>query len=59
MSILPPASRGQLDTRAARGVARLKNAESVRLEVEAERHAVEERTAKLRAMRLARENSTF
>jgi hypothetical protein len=57
MAVLFPNARGHLETKTARDAARLENAESVRVEVEADRQAVDERTAQLRAMRLAREKA--
>jgi hypothetical protein len=57
MSVLFPNVRGHLETKTARDAARLENAENVRAEVEADRQAADERTAQLRAMRLAREKS--
>ena len=57
MSDLPHTARGQLESRNARATARLENAENVRAEVEDKQHAADERTAQLRAMRLAREKA--
>lgn len=56
MSVLPPNVRCQLATKTARKIARHDNAENVRSEVEAEKQAADERTAQLRAMRLARDS---
>jgi hypothetical protein len=58
MSVLLPNVRGHLETKTARDAARLENAENVRTQAEADRQAVDERTAQLRAMRLAREKAT-
>lgn len=57
MTGLPSHVVGHRETIQARETARQENAERVWAEVEADRRAVDERTAKLRAMRLARENS--
>ena len=57
MSDLHHTARGQLDSRAARATARLENAENVRAEVEDKQQVADERTAQLRAMRLAREKA--
>ncbi|MFB0492627.1 hypothetical protein ABIE45_005213 [Methylobacterium sp. OAE515] len=56
MSELPSHVVGHRETMRARKEAQQKNADRVWTQVEAERRAVDERTAKLRAMRLAREN---
>ncbi|GJE13133.1 hypothetical protein [Methylobacterium longum] len=56
MSDLPNTARGQLDSRTARATARLENAENVRAEAEDKQQVADERTAQLKAMRLAREN---
>ena len=58
MSVLPPNARGHLATKTARDTAREENAKLVLAEVQADRHAADERTAQLRAMRLAREKAT-
>lgn len=57
MSDLPHTARGQLESPTARAAARLENAENVRAEVEDKQYAADERTAQLRAMRLAREKT--
>ncbi|MHB2208284.1 hypothetical protein [Methylobacterium sp. CM6257] len=57
MSVLPPNARGHLATKTARDTARQENAKLALVEVEADRQAADERTAQLRAMRLAREKS--
>jgi hypothetical protein len=56
MSVLPPNARGHLATKTARDTARQENAK-LALEVEADRQAADERTAQLRAMRLARDKA--
>ncbi|GJE48691.1 hypothetical protein GOFOIKOB_1723 [Methylobacterium tardum] len=56
MSELPGHVVGHRETMRARKEARQKNAGRVWPQVEVEQRAVDERTAKLRAMRLAREN---
>lgn len=56
MSELPSLVVGHRETMRARKEAQQENAGRVWTQVEAERRAVDERTAKLRAMRLAREN---
>ncbi|WP_419828322.1 hypothetical protein [Methylobacterium sp.] len=58
MSDLHHTARGQLDSRAARATARLENAVNVREEVEDKQHAADERTAQLKALRLAREGKS-
>lgn len=57
MSVLSRHARGHLATKMARDAARLQNAETVRAQDEADRQAADERTAQLRAMRLAREKA--
>jgi hypothetical protein len=57
MSALPSHVIGRRETTLAKEAARQENAERVWSEVDAERRAVEDRTAKLRAMRLARERT--
>lgn len=59
MSDLPHTARGQLDSRAARATAHLENAVNVRGEVEDKQHATDERTAQLKALRLARESKAL
>jgi hypothetical protein len=59
MSVLLPNVRGHLETKTAREAARQENAKLVLAEVQADRHAADERTAQLRAMRLAREKATY
>jgi hypothetical protein len=54
MPKLIPSARGQLSTLALRDAARQKQAEQVQQELDAEKRALEERTAELRARRLAR-----
>lgn len=56
MSALPSHVQGHRETVQARKAAQQESAERAWIQVEAERRAVEERTAKLRAMRLARES---
>lgn len=58
MSKLPFNARGQLSTPTARDAARQQQAEQAQKEFDAEKREMEERTAKLRAMRLAREKAT-
>lgn len=55
MSENPSHVQGYRETKAAKASERLDQANQVWTEVEAERRAVDGRTAKLRAMRLARE----
>ena len=57
MSVLPSHIQGYRETMAARKEAQQENADRVWTQLEAERRAVDERTAKLRAMRLAREHN--
>ncbi|MCJ2092050.1 hypothetical protein MKK67_05960 [Methylobacterium sp. J-072] len=57
MSVLHPNVRGHTGTRTARCIARLENADNVRIEVEAEQYAADERTAHLKALRLARQKA--
>jgi hypothetical protein len=57
MPELPSHVVGHRETMRAREAARQENADRVWAEVEAGRRAVEERTAKLRAVRLERERS--
>ena len=57
MSELLSTTRIHLNSKTGRDAARLENAENVRVDAEAERHAIDERTAQLRAMRLARERA--
>ncbi|MCJ2125552.1 hypothetical protein [Methylobacterium sp. J-077] len=56
MSENPSHVQGYRETKAAKVAQRHDQANAVWAEVEAERRDVEERTAKLRAMRLARDN---
>ncbi|EIZ84863.1 MAG: hypothetical protein CL858_28155 [Cupriavidus sp.] len=56
MSESPSHVQGYRETKAAKAADRYDQANEVWAEVEAERRAVNERTAKLRAMRLARES---
>lgn len=56
MSVLPSHIQGHRETMQARKAAQQESAERVWTQVEAERRAIDERTAKLRAMRLARES---
>jgi hypothetical protein len=56
MSDHPSHVQGFRETKAAKAAERYDRANEVWAEVEAARQAVDERTAKLRAMRLAREN---
>jgi hypothetical protein len=58
MSENPSHVQGYRETKAAKATERYDQANEVWAEVEAERRAVDERTAKLRAMRLAREKAT-
>ncbi len=53
MSKLIPAARSQLSTPSARDATRQKRAEQVQEELDAEKRELEERTAELRAKRLA------
>lgn len=55
MSEVLSTTRINLNSRTGRDAARLENAENVRAEVEEERHAADEQTARLKAMRLARD----
>jgi hypothetical protein len=57
MSELPSYIVGHRETLQARKAAQQEGAERVWTQVEAERRAVDERTAKLRAMRLARKSA--
>jgi len=57
MSENPSHVQGYRETKAARAAERQDQANAVWAEVEAERRDVEERTAKLRALRLARERA--
>jgi hypothetical protein len=57
MSENPSHVQGYRETNAAEAAERYNQANEVWAEVEAERRSVDERTAKLRAMRLARERS--
>lgn len=57
MSALPSHVQGHRETMQAREAARQENAQRVWAEVEAERRAVDELTARLRAMRLAWKNA--
>jgi hypothetical protein len=57
MSALPSHIQGHRETMAAREAARQENADRVWAQVEADRRAINERTAKLRVMRLAREGT--
>lgn len=57
MSENPSHVQGYRETRAAKAAERYDRANEVWAEVEAERRAVDERTARLRAMRLALENA--
>ena len=56
MSENPSHIQGHRETMQARKAAQQESADRVWTQVEAERQAVDERTAKLRAMRLARES---
>lgn len=56
MSGLPSHIQGHRETIQEREAARQENADRVWAEVKADRRAVDERTAKLRAMRLAQQN---
>jgi len=58
MSKLPFNARGQLSTPTARDAAREKQAQQAQQELDAEKRELEERTAELRARRLAREKAT-
>ncbi|ACB27141.1 hypothetical protein [Methylobacterium radiotolerans] len=55
MSKLTPSARSQLSTPTARDATRQKRAELVHEELDAEKRELDERTAELRAKRLARE----
>lgn len=57
MAELLPNRRVNLSTPTARRVARQTNADQVQQDVDAEKQALEERTAQLRAKRLAQENA--
>ena len=57
MSESPSHVQGYRETKAAKASERYTQANEVWAEVEAERQAVDEKTAKLRALRLARERS--
>jgi hypothetical protein len=57
MSENPSHVQGYRETKAAKAAEKLDQANEVWAEVEAERRAVDQRTARLRAMRLAREKS--
>ncbi|MBN4094777.1 MULTISPECIES: hypothetical protein [Methylobacterium] len=57
MSENPSHVQGYRETKAAKAAERHNQANEVWAEVEAERQAFDERTAKLRAMRLAAENA--
>jgi hypothetical protein len=59
MSVLHPNVRSHAGTRTARGIARIENAENVRIEVADEQYAVDQRTAQLKALRLAREGKSL
>lgn len=56
MSENPSHVQGYRETKTAKAAERYDQANEVWAEVEADRRAVDERTAKLRAMRLARES---
>jgi hypothetical protein len=56
MSENPSHVQGYRETKAAKAAERYNQANEVWAEVEADRKAVDDRTAKLRAMRLARES---
>lgn len=56
MSKLPFNARGQLSTPTARDAARLQQAEQAQHELDAQKRELEERTAELRALRLAQES---
>lgn len=56
MSELPSHVLGHRETMQARKAAQQASAERVWTQVEADRRAIDERTARLRAMRLARES---
>jgi hypothetical protein len=56
MSELPSHVVGHRETMRARKEAQQANADRVWMQVEAERRAIDERTLRLRAMRLARES---
>ncbi|MBP1179948.1 hypothetical protein JOE48_001912 [Methylobacterium sp. PvR107] len=57
MSALPSHVVGHRETMRAKKAAQQENADRVWTQVEAERRALDERTAKLRALRLAREGA--
>ena len=57
MAELLPNRRVNLSTPTARRAARQTNADQVQQDVDAEKQALEERTAQLRAMRLAQEKA--
>ena len=57
MSVLPSHLLGHRDTPRARKEAQQENADRVRTQVDAERRAIDERTAKLREMRLAQKRA--
>jgi len=57
MSALPSHVVGHRETMRARKEAQQENADRVWTQVESERRALDERTAKLRALRLAREGA--
>lgn len=57
MSVLPSHIQGHRETMQARKAAQKESADRVWTQVEAECRAVDERTAKLKAMRLARESA--
>lgn len=58
MAELLPNRRVNLTTPTARRAARQTNADQVQQDAEAEKQALEERTAELRAIRLAQEKAT-
>jgi hypothetical protein len=57
MSALPPHRRGQLTSMTVRDTARRTIADQAWAEAETEKRALDERTAQLRAARLAREKA--
>lgn len=57
MSESPSHVQNRRETKAAKAAERRDEAEAVWTQVEAERRAVDERTAKLRALRLAKDKS--
>ena len=57
MPKLIPTARSQLSTPSARDATRQKRAEQVQEELDAEKRELEERTAELRAKRLAQESA--